>query len=264
MVTRHEEKMKPVEKVVPGSAEDQRLPLSMRGKQNAYRTGQDPQVVPPSCDLVIAARSTLMRTTETLQHMLSGAGYDVDSSVVQWQPERAETGLACGFDFSHPELPKYDPAPAPADAYVKTLLTDYFVPCDGDKTRPVMAAMGAALLDSMISGIEQALPCLRNGGSALFAQATHAPFIDALDAVLFDTVNTDIATGCNTLENWPGHYAMGEYVVGGNCGPIENFSFLVQGKSIEGRWRTSTFSLDDLKRRRDVTGAMAIGKLKMT
>ena len=271
LTTRHEAKMKPVGKIIPGSVEDQRLPLSYEGAKNAYKTGQDSKVVPPGCGVVIAGRSTLVRTTQTLQQMLAGAGYNPDDTAsVQWQPESVETGLACGYNFEYPGLPAYSPQNPAADNYVKALLEQCFVPVDSDKTRPVMAAMGYALLNSMITGIETALPFVRDGGNVLVTQATHAPFIDALDAVLFDTVTID-AAGKGTVQEpavggWQGHYAMGEFIKGEiyqvNLGNIPTDpTFLINGKKgIFKSGRSVLFSLDTLKKIRDKAYNLSLGK----
>lgn len=260
LTTRHEQKMTPVgEPIVPGSVRDQRLPLSYAGAQNAYQTGQNPEVIPSECNLIIAARSTLVRTTHTLQNMLAGAGYNPDAKAVKWLPEDKRIGLECGYDFEFPGLPKYGAQNPAADNYVRAILTECFVPKGEDPRRPVMAALGYALLDSLISGIEEALPIARDGGKVLIAQATHAPIIDALDALLFDVVKVDKA-GAVTLEGWPGHYAMGQYVAGTSNRELDSANPLFVFFPKQPSPVAKTLSLDDLKRTRERALDLSQGK----
>ena len=152
LTTRHEQKMAAM--VAPGSPEDQRLSLSYKGQQNAHNTGQNQAIVPPNFDVVIADRSTLVRTTQTLQHMLAGAGYNPDdANVVVWNPEDAGIGLANGMDFAHTELPLYAPTPTEARAYIERFLTKFWLPITSatvKEKRPVAAIMAYTLLNNTI------------------------------------------------------------------------------------------------------------------
>lgn len=258
LTTRHEEKMASG-KIVPGSLEDQRLPLSYRGQMNAFKTGQNQEIVIPGCDLVIADRSTLVRTTMTLQHMLAGAGYNPDDAKqITWNREDNRIGLSAGANFQHAVLPGYKPTLPEADDYVRGTLTE----CWGlthpeDPTRPVMADFAYALLDNTITAVTNLLPAVKQGAKALHVQATHAPIIDSLDAALYETVSVDHTGKATVTPFWPGHYAMGMFLTGRALADLDtdNPALEFTGKD----QRQKIISLDKLKELRDLLVNHATG-----
>jgi hypothetical protein len=252
--TRHEEKMIPIGgKPHPGDDRDRRLPLSYQGQQNAYKTGQNPDVIPKGFDIVVADRSTLVRTTMTGQHMFAGAGYDPDiADSVIWKPEDVRIGLANGMDFGHEVLPPYSPINPAADNYVSALLRETWLPVEGgeESNRPVASALAFALLDNRIKTIEEYIPEVAKGAKVFHAQFIHAPYIDTLDAALFSTVN--VQDDAVTLNKWPGHYPMGEYITSKMVGKPEDPVFIIQGKNAQNGTERNLFCpLDALKAKRD-------------
>lgn len=259
---RHEKKMAPVGgSPHPGDLRDQRLPLSYQGKLDAQKTGK--ALLPANFDIYVVDRSTLVRTTETAQHMLYGVEVDPDDGKrVVWQPEDQDIGLACGFDFVHPDLPKYDTKLPAADDSVKGILTRFWMPQAGDSykevvegrelTRPVMSRMAAALVRNRINALETYLPEIKKGGKVFHLQATHAPIIDALDAALFRTVQYSSHDGVDRVfldeEKWPGHYAMGFSIHGSlNGDSTRDFLQFHAQPFRDGRERVMGYTLDDLK-----------------
>lgn len=221
LITRHEEKMKAPGSIIPGSAEDQRLPLSLRGTQRAFMLGQNN--LPRDYDTVIALRSNLVRTTQTLQHALAGAGYDPDDATkVVWTPENAAIGLACGYAFSHSALPPYAPSGPQLDDHIKGLLEGCYFRKGDDPSRPAASYLAASLLDSLLDGITRGLHVAASGGNALVVLATHTPFIDSLDAALFETVNLGVDGKGKVRPHWPGAYATGDFISGYVEGPRDN------------------------------------------
>jgi hypothetical protein len=255
--TRHEAKMKPIgESPHPGDERDRRLPLSYAGMQNASETGENQKVIPKDCDLVIIDHSNLVRTTLTAMYMLAGAGYDPDESArtiseVIWNPEDERIGLANGMDFDHPAMPKYSPVNPGADNYVAGLLKNCWLPVAGDdENRPVAAKLVHALLGNKVKAIEFGLGEVKRGAHVLHLQATHAPYIDTLDAALFGTVQVYDGEADFDQENWPGHYAMGTFVTGRMIegGTEDNPQFVFQGIADRaGEDRVTCYSLDCLK-----------------
>lgn len=248
LTTRHEQKFKaPWDKIKAGSPEDQRAPLSVQGVKNAYATGK--RVLPKGCDVVLGYRSNLVRTTMTLQHMFDGAGYDADKDV-QWAPEDGRIGLV---GFEHEEFPPYSHENPAADNYVAGVLTGFWK-FKGDPT-PVVSGVAFALLDNIVNGIETGLWRVRQGAEkVLVAQATHAPLIDSLDAVLYNTL-VETENGME-LMGWPGHYKRGEFMFGENVGGIsDNPHFLLEAKN----GRKKAISLDDLKKLREKTFHTSVG-----
>lgn len=247
----------------PGDQRDQRLPLSIEGKKNARKTGA--QLIPGDYNIYVVDRSTLVRTTETAQWMLDGAGIDPDDgNRVIWQPEDPDIGLANGFDFGYPEpeLPKYAATLPRADDYVAAILERFWMPKKGDDyrlvvegrelVRPVMSRVAAALVGNRITAIETYLSEVQKGTKVFHLQATHAPIIDALDAAFFRTVTYSSHDGVDRVsldrEKWPGHYAMGSNLRGSLDADASRTWFNVQGQPFrDGRERSMGYTLDDLK-----------------
>ncbi|MFH1276271.1 MAG: hypothetical protein ABIH82_04100 [Candidatus Woesearchaeota archaeon] len=261
LVTRHEDKMKPVlpsgVKMRPGDEYDRRLPLSYKGQQNAFKTGEAGLAIPHNFDRGIVDRSTLVRTTMTGQHMLAGAGYNPDDdNIIIWNPENADIGLANGMAFDHPELPPYAPKLPEADNYVIGILRDFWSPKESaEASRPAVAKVARAFMANKIAAIEELMPLARQGAKVFHAQFTHAPVIDSLDAALFGTVQYDESSGSMQLdrEKFPGHYAMGTFISGRwSGGTADNPTFEITGKKSAGGFdRVKTYSLDDMKRLTD-------------
>jgi hypothetical protein len=268
--TRHDAKMKPVGgNPHPGDERDQRLPLSYAGMKHSYEVGQNPEIVPPNFDIVVVDRSTLVRTTLTAMQMLAGAGYNPDNEEeVTWKPEDERIGLANGMNFGHDVLPAYSPVNPGADNYVAGLLRNCWVPVEGGEIeqRPVGSQLAYALLDNRIKAVTEHLAAVKDGAKVLHLQATHAPYIDTLDAALFGTVQVE--DGHVTLDNktWPGHYAMGTFIKGRMLegrtadNPVFEFDGIPDRHDLTGSTRVVVHSLDEMKVLRDGLYKLSEGK----
>lgn len=233
LITRHGVKEKV--KVTPGSEEDKKVDLSDAGKEGCFEQGK--RNISANYTLIDITSSDFLRAMRTAERMAAGAGYQTDISTYR---QRADWGLS-GKNWEHSRVPPYGIEKAVADNFTQKMLTDlYFNKQDG---APALADTSFALTDGLVQGIERALPLARSGERVLLLGATHATLIDALDSAIYDTLNVE---GENvTFKDFPGHYAMGEFLSGSSVDLTPAFRFMAKG-------REKIVSLDYLKKARDI------------
>ncbi len=181
VVKRHGAKSKPNVPIVSSTPEDCVLPLSDKSMKEERTWGEKHIQPPPYYAHVIGISSDYLRTVQTLDFNLLGAGYDPRNGQKVTTMVRSDIGLGVNnHDRSaHPEMPLYGHEKEVLDAYVRTLFEKFWHPRK-EGNPPCLAAYAAAMLDAIAYGIERAqgLP-LPDDARVLVEIVTHCPVIDA-------------------------------------------------------------------------------------
>lgn len=178
IVKRHGEK-KPSPGVISSTPEDRVVPLSEEGRAKELAFGRDVISVRPRYAHIIGITSDYLRTMQTLEANLEGAGYDIKDGRLVTTMARSDIGLGVNNHDrnSHPDMPKYGKGKKVLDAYVRTLFEKFWRPRLRFGNPPCLSAYAAAMMDAVLYSIQrqQTLPF---EGSVLVEIVTHCPVID--------------------------------------------------------------------------------------
>lgn len=245
IITRHGKKDKSVEDgckaqgipfVAGGKIDRTQVGLSAEGAKEVEEIGRS-ELAGKTHDAIYVATSDFLRTHQTADAILRGAGYDPEElrngrrisiatydriglSGTDWKSVEDANGAKVPFGDDQKVL----------DRYVNTILERYFLeradePGNPNK-RPVMARRGAALLEALANGVSEIPARLKFGQRGLVLLVTHAPTIDSFASV---------ASGNLTFEETDEHTLDGNDVYEVELAPIEAHN---QGQYIMGRVRT--------------------------
>lgn len=220
IVKRHGEKEK-VPGLVSSTPQDRGVPLSDKGIKEE-RWGETNIQPPPHYAHVIGISSDYLRTVQTLNLNLLGAGYDPRDGQNVTTMMRSDIGLGVNNHArnAHPEMPTYGNEPEVLNAYVRTLFEKFWNPRHGNP--PCMAAYATAMIGATVYGIQrtQILP-LPDDARVLVEIVTHCPVID---------VAAHAFSGGKSLER--GAFQTGEFFTGRYEGPErEELRFDIKGET---------------------------------
>ncbi len=205
IVKRHGEK-ESIPGLVSSTPQDHSVSLSDKGRREEQRFGEEHIKAPPYYAHVIAIASDYVRTVETVELNVLGAGYDIDDGQKVTTMMRSDIGLGVNnhAQSAHPEMPKYGNEPEVLNAYVRTLFEKFWHARPGNP--PNMAAYAAAMLDATAYAIKRAqiLP-LPDYARVLVEIVTHCPVIDAA-AHVFSKGKSLEQGAFQTGEFFTGHY----------------------------------------------------------
>lgn len=204
IVKRHGAKSKPNVPIISSTPEDCVLPLSDKSIKEERKWGETNIQPPPYYAHVIGISSDYLRTVQTLDFNLLGAGYDPRDGQKVTTMVRSDIGLGVNNHArsSHPEMPPYGNEPEVLNAYVRTLFEKFWHARPGNP--PCLAAYAAAMMGATVYGIQrtQILP-LPDDARVLVEIVTHCPVID---------VAAHAFSGGKSLER--GAFQTGEFFTG--------------------------------------------------
>lgn len=202
IITRHEKKDKSVEAdckakgtlfIAGGKIDRMQVGLSAEGVQDAEELGRR-ELADKTHDAIYVATSDFLRTQQTADAILRGAGYDPEElrdgrrmsiatydriglSGTDWKSVEDASGAKVPFGEDQKVL----------DMYVNTCLGRYFLERadrpGNPKRNPVMARRGAGLFEALVQGISEMPLRLKPQQRGLVLVVTHAPTIDAFASV---------------------------------------------------------------------------------
>lgn len=189
-------KVKGIPFVAGGDIDRTEVGLSTEGAKEVEEIGRT-QLTGKTHDVIFVATSDFLRTDQTASAILRGAGYDPEElrdgrrasferydriglSGTNWKSVQDEKGETVPFGAEQTVL----------NRYVNTVLGRYFLERadqPGNPQRnPVMARRGAALLETLLRGVDDMNVRLKPQQRGLILIVTHAPTIDALSTVYGD------------------------------------------------------------------------------
>jgi broad specificity phosphatase PhoE len=188
IATRHEKKASDIKPISVGDVIDrEQVSLSLEGFADAGLLGH--RELARDYDHIFILTSDFLRTKQTADSVLEGAGYDIgklrdDSRRITFRTTD-RIGLS-GTNWSTPNTPPFGTEQEVLDAHVNYLMANYFLERadqpGNPKNHPVMARSGAALLKGLADGIVDVAARLKPQQRGLVLIVTHAPIIDALAA----------------------------------------------------------------------------------
>jgi hypothetical protein len=204
ILTRHGKKVK--SKDIPNIE----CPLSEEGLKESFEMGQS--VLERDYDLITVIHSPYVRTRQTAEQILAGAGYDLNAEGIGII-ERSGIGMIEGVDYTK-GLPPFGDSEL-LDEFVRAILTKCYFKHE-DKTKPVMAGHASAMLDSIDMGIGMQKDSLTKDQKGLLLIVSHAAILDSGLAVALDALKTHIEgkEGYVTLGDFPGAHQQGEFSTG--------------------------------------------------
>ncbi len=222
LIVRHGDKASEPKPSYAGDNLDVLLPLSGKGITDSVKMGRE--IIAPNYDFVIGKASHQIRTQMTLAFMLRGAGYAVTERGYVEDPrvtvESTHTLGLSGYNWHVPGAPdmKSDP-----DGYSRFMLENHFLPQAEEQPvypngwpAPVLAQLATNLAIAVDNGIHTARGEIHTKGyeRVLVLVTTHAPYIDGLGNAFIPGNLQRTENGKVQLNNYPGFFAMGDYIQG--------------------------------------------------
>lgn len=248
IITRHGKKTDWNPKQTPGDLIDRTMvDLAPEGIQEALDIGKRELSGLP-IEAVYSATSGFLRTRTTQDKILEGAGLDINQ-VYDNQRNRFVTDSAMGIsgiNINGIKGPKFGTEQAVLDAYVNSLLSNYFLKDVKDPENkanlPVMARNASAIYHALVDGIDYMDLNLRDGQQGLVLIVTHCPMIDAFAATFDGHLKPIRKEGVYEvkIESPISGHNQGHYMVGSaTFGDTPQIMLNVKGNNIR-------YKLDDL------------------
>jgi len=214
-----------------GTLDREQMCLSADGLKDAKALGQT-LFGGKGYDAVSVCTSNFLRTKQTANAILEGAGFDVEKDLYgNSRRARFRTEDRLGLGGTNWEAPNIPDFKKDLNGYVSGVLDKYFLeradqPAGNPNIWPVMARRSAALHDVLADGVEEMATRLKPQQRGLVMVITHCPTIDALAGVYTNALNWR-ATG--TSQNGAQVYDvklaqpveahdMGQYMIGSTLG----------------------------------------------
>lgn len=185
LVTRHGKKAQRPAKDVPGGLADRTdVALSEDGMCEAESAGRT-EFSRESYSGIVVVTSDFLRTNQTADAVLRGAGIDLEEVASRGMRYRRGTDSRMGLSGSHWTVPgpKFGPTQDELDGYVRNILREHSLLREGDEgnesRHPVMAARGASIYEALAGGLYELGQQLRHDERGLLLVVTHASIVDA-------------------------------------------------------------------------------------
>ena len=249
LVARHGKKTNEVSDAESGTLVDKLVPLTPEGVAQMQQLGTR-TIKPDFYQVIDATTSPYVRTRQSMQEMVVGAGY-ASHTVGRAEREDLWFGIA---NWAAEGVPHYDPASG--NEYVQEILKKFWMGPQGANGQPVIAQFAYGVIDSFIRGVERIMPEVQRGANALVMVVTHGTVIDAADAQIYGTVQPQLR-GNPLIRDFPGNYAWGEVI----ALEWDSISSGLPWFKVSAKGREKVLSLDDLKDFRDKAYRNVLGHI---
>ncbi len=222
VLVRHEKKEARIPKPEPGGLEDRtQVPLSADGRVDASASGRR-ELYDKGVRVAHIVHSGFLRTAQTAEAWLRGAGITEDpyaNADLFRIIADSEIGLS-GAKWDYPCFPPFGNDQEVLNTYVRHALGSHYLRSDEPPQHtgvvPVMARKAAAVLEHVVSGVEDVARRLQSGENGAVIVVTHGPIVDAATMTLNGGLKVvQLQDYVNRIELKPFvAHREGEYVVG--------------------------------------------------
>lgn len=197
IITRHEKREEGRKGPAGGTEDRTQVGLSEEGKRNAYALGEQ-ELAGKGIDRVVVITSGFLRTDQTAEGILQGAGFDVERDVYG-RADRArivrDSRLGLGGTTWGVPGPKFSIEQEQLNRYVNHLLAGYWLEHENKpgnpENYPVLALRSAAMLEALTSGLEELAVSLQPQQQGALIVVTHGPILDSLAVAYNSKLQTE-------------------------------------------------------------------------